>query len=516
MRIPPVHRIAICSAVSFAVACLSLPAATAQSTPPETPTPSPEIPGQPPGRGEPENPVPGPVVAEAGTGIGLLRVLPNAVPGESILDAPEFDEQLPRQALVETGMGLATAKADSKAYLAQEHAIAESAPFGFAVGGNAPALPGSLAQTAVPDHADPRTRGLEPPSTPLDKLLDLGLLKGNVHARWDEKLGPCVKPIADAETTLASVSALNVLPSLQSQEDELAEKVSGGTSELAAADAGALRDGLNRLAGPLERLGGLLGGAGDSDASGSLLRVPEIMHARSNVRLVDVPGQANKAVRSTSRFDVASIRLFAGTSQELRIDIVSQPTLTATATGDPKTSAVDYSAPVLRISRGGEELFTLDAANPEFELPIGIPLPTSGLDSDVPLVGHSDEPNVLDIGVLRLSLGELTKQQDGTAVRAGARLLDLKILPNELLGFSSALAQISFGEQFARANAPEGGVDCSTSTQPTSTTPPASGGDSPPLAKTSGAYHAVPLFWSGTALLLLGAVLVAALPRRRG
>ncbi|ASU77205.1 hypothetical protein CDG81_01490 [Actinopolyspora erythraea] len=516
MRIPSVHRIAICSVVSLAVACLSLPAATAQSTPPSTPTPTPELPGQPPGRSEPEKPVPGPVVAEAGTGIGLLRVLPNAVPGESILDAPEFDEKLPRQALLETGMGLATAKANSKVYLAQEHAVAESAPFGFAVGGDAPALPGSLAQTAVPDHAEPRSRGLEPPSSPLDALLDLGLLEGNVHARWDEELGPCVEPIADAETSLASISALNVLPSLKNREDELAEKVSSGASELAADRTDSVRDGLNQLAGPLEQLGGLLGGVNGSDASGSVLRIPDLMHARSNVRLTDVAGQSNKAVRATSRFDVASIRLFSGTSQELRIDVVSQPTLTATATGDPKTSTVDYSAPVLRISRGGEELFTLDAANPEFELPIGIPLPTSGLDSDVPLVGHSDEPNVLDIGVLRLSLGELTKHKEGTAVRAGARLLDLKILPNDLLGFSSALAQVSFGEQFARANAPEGGVDCSTSTQPTTSNPPAAEGGSPPLAKTSGAYHAVPLFWTGTALLLLGAVLVAALPRRRG
>ncbi|WP_438388098.1 hypothetical protein [Actinopolyspora saharensis] len=515
MRIPTVHRLAVCSAVSLAVVLLGLPAATAQSTPPSTPTPTPEFPDQPPGSAEPATPPPGPVVGGAGTGIGLLRVLPNAVPGESIIEDPGFDEKLPRQALVETGMGVSVAKADSQAYLAQEKAVAESAPLGFAVGGNAPALPGSLSQTAVPDHAEPRTRGLEPPSSPLDGLLDLGALEGSAHARWDEQLGPCVEPISAARTSLAEVSAVNVLPALNNREDELAAEaaeLSGGPPP--AEDGIALGEEM----GPLEKLGGLLTGPAADPASGkgSLLRVPEAMRADSSVRLVDVPGQRGKAVRSTSRFEAGGIHLFAGTSQELRIDVVSRPKLTATATGDPETSSVDYSAPVLRVSRGGEELFTLDAANPEFELPIGLPLPAPGEDSDTALVGHSDRENVLDIGVLRLSLGELTKDETGGEVRAGARLLDLKILPNDFLGFSTALAQVSFGEQFARAGAPEGGVHCERSTPPENTTaPPVREAGGPPLAKTSGAYHAVGLFWTGTLLLLLGAVLVAALPRRR-
>ncbi|NYH80516.1 hypothetical protein FHR84_003873 [Actinopolyspora biskrensis] len=514
MRIPTVHRVVVCSVVSLAVALLGLPAATAQSTPPSTPVPTPEFPEQPPGSSKPDNPPPGPIVGGAGTGIGLLRVLPNAVPGESIIDDPEFDEKLPRQALVETGMGISIAKANSQAYLAQEKAVAESAPLGFAVGGNAPALPGSLAQTAVPDHAEPRTRGLEPPSTPLDSLLDLGALEGSAHARWDEELGPCVEPVSAARTSLAGISAVNVLPALNNQEDKLTAEAAELSNGSAPADGTALGEEL----GPLERLGGLLTGpAADSTSGrGSLLRVPDVMRADSSVRLVDVPGQQGKAVRSTSRFEVAGIRLFAGTSQELRIDVVSRPKLTATSTGDPETSSVDYSAPVLRISRGGEELFTLDAANPEFELPIGLPLPSPGDDSGTALVGHSDRENVLDIGVLRLSLGELTKDKTDGEVRAGARLLDLKILPNDFLGFSTALAQVSFGEQFARAGAPEGGVHCERSTPPESTTaPPVQEAGGPPLAETSGAYHAVGLFWTGTLLLLLGAVLVAALPRRR-
>lgn len=513
MRIPPIRRFAVCSTVSLAVACLSLPAAGAQTIP-TTPVPTPEQPGQPPGSRPPETPQPSPVVADAGTGIGMLRVLPQAVPGESILDAPDFDKKIPRQALLEAGMGLAVAKANSEAYLAQERAIAESRPFGFGMGGYAPMLPGSLAQTAVPDNEEPRTTGLEPPSSPADKLLDFGVLEGRVHARWSEKKGPCVDPISDARTSLASVSAVNVLPSLKRADGELASLQPGAAaSGLDAATTQKLRDEVEEMSGPLQRLGGLLGEGGPN--AGSLLRVDDLTQARSSVRLVDVASQDTKAVRATSRFQLGSVRLFAGTSQELRIDVVSKPTLTATATGNTGTSNVEYKAPLLRISKGGEEIAVLDAANPNFEMPIGIPLPGSGIDSDVPLLGHSDAPNVIDLGVLKLSLGKLEKQIQGNRVLSSARLFDLKILPSDLLGFSTALAQISFGEQFARAEAPEGGVDCGTTPAPTPPQAQPAGNPPPPLAKTSGAYHVIPLFWTGTVLLLLGAVLVAALPRRR-
>ena len=68
------------------------------------------------------------------------------------------------------------------------------------------------------------------------------------------------------------------------------------------------------------------------------------------------------------------------------------------------------------------------------------------------------------------------------------------------------------GEQIARAYAPAGGVVCGT------TTP--AGGSQPQtptknLAYTGGAYDAVPMFWTGTALLLVGVILVAATPARR-
>ncbi|RCW40188.1 hypothetical protein DFQ14_11268 [Halopolyspora algeriensis] len=527
MRLRSFRRVAACSAASLAAVCLTLPAATAQSAPPTTPVPEPQDPGQPPASQPPPVAQPGPVVAEAGTGIGMLRVLPDAVPGDSIIDDPEFDDKLPKQSLLEAGMGIAVAQANSEAYLAQERAIAESAPFGFAVGGNMPQLPGSLTQTALPDHAQPTTSGLRPPSSPASKLFDAGLVEGSVHARWDKRLGPCAQPIADAETSLAGVSAVNALPALPSGPGESASLLSGSgaSSEEDTAAVGALAERLGDMAGPLSRLGGLLEGRTEAKGeAGSLLSVPGAIRAHSTTRLVDVPSQDGKAVRAVSRFRIGSLRLFAGTKQQLRVDVVSEPTLTATSTGDPKTSTVEYQAPVLRVSQGGETLGTLSATDPKLDVPIGVPMPGSGVDSDLPLVGHPEMPDVVDIGVLRLSIGDVQKSANGDEVRALARMLDVTLLPGEPLGLDTSLAKISFGEQAVRADAPAGGVHCDV---PASAAPPAAPATSaapaavdsrssqvPRLAVTSGAYHTVPLFWTGTALLLAGAVLVAATPRR--
>ena len=437
----PLRRLAVCATVSAAVAGLGLPAAVAQETmPPTTPRPSPENPGQPP-ESVPTN-QPGPVVADAGTGIGLIRILPKTVPTDSIIKDPDFEKKLPKQALAELGMGLATAQTNSDAYLAHEQAIADADPVGFSFMGQAPRSPLGLSQTSVPDHAAPTAGGLRPPPSPLDGVVKLGAMEGSAHARWDDVLGPCVEPIADARTSLAGASVLDALPSLP----------------------------------------------------GSLLDVPNALEAHSTVRLVDVPGQRGKAVQSTSTMQLASASLFSGTPQELRIDVVSRPRLTATSTGDPSTSTVAYQAPVLRVSRGGAELGVIDAAKPQLDVPFN--------------------PGALDLGVLRMSIGQLRQDVVGSEVRSAARMFDLHVLPADKIGVATSLAQISFGEQIARAGAPAGGVICEAAAPP-APAPIADGPKAPPLAVTDGAYYAIPLFWTGTGLLLLGSILVAAVPRRR-
>ncbi|MFD0920858.1 hypothetical protein ACFQ16_13985 [Saccharopolyspora rosea] len=460
-----VRRFAVCTAVSLAVGTWGPPVASGESEPPTTPIPAPEDPGQPPA--SMPTTAPGPVVADAGTMVGIVRLLPNTVPTDSIVQDPDFQKKLPKQAVAEFGMGRAIAQANSTAFFAHERATAEASPFGAALFGKAPQTPGSVVQTALPDHPQPTTEGLQPPPSPADQVVHPSAMTGSAQARWDEQLGPCVQPIADARMSLGGVSAVNALPST------------------AGDDA-------------LQRLGGLLDGkAPTTDGRGSLLHVPDAIQAHSTVRLADVPGQHGKAVQATSSMQVAGVRLFAGTPQEVRIDVVSAPRLTATATGDPGSSTVDYQAPVLRVSRGGRVLGTLDAANRQL-----------------------DVPNVLDLGVLRLSAGELKKDVVGTEVRAGSELFDLQVLRGHPIGVPTSLVQVSFGEQVARASAPQGGVVCggSAAPGPAPAAPPAAGPArqvTEPLALTSGAYYAVPLFWTGTGLLVLGSILVAALPRRR-
>lgn len=447
-----------------AVVLLALGPVAGAAPPPTTPVPGPVDPNQPPIT-DPNAPKFPPLVADAGTGLGIIRVLPGAVQTNSPGLTDEDEQKLPKQAVGELGLGLASAQVNSQAVQFFERAIAESSPAGFAVNGRAPRLPGSLAQMAIPDNPKPLTGGLTPPASPLDALVKLGLLEGSVHARWDEKLGPCVEPISDARTSLASLSAVNVIPAVP----------------------------------------GLLPGGG------ALLRLPDTLSARSTVRLVDVPGRQGKAVQATSTVQVASIQLLAGTPGEVRIDVVSAPKLVATSTGDAKTSTVKYEAPVLRISRGGKELGKLDAAAPKLDVPVSGPLP------------GGDALRQLDIGVLRLTIAQVNEKRDGAAVGAVARLLDVALLPTDALklpGLPTSLVQISLGEQVVRAAAPAGGYVCKAVTPATSSPapapPPARGKDAPPpLAYTSAAYSTVPLLWTGMILLLCGVIVVAALPRRR-
>lgn len=522
-------------ALPASVVLLALSAGPVMAQVPTTPVPPPANPSAPP-PSAPIGPQPlGKAVGDAGTGLAVIRIAPNSAPTKSII--PGAEAKLPKQAAVELGFGLASAQANSEAYLAYEKAVAQSAPGGLAVQGNSPQAPGSLAQTAPPNNTQPRSGGINPPSTPLDALLRVGVINGRVHAQWHDALGPCVPTIADASTELASLSALNAIPTLPGVTD-----LTGvfDAPNLDAAGDNALIGAIKELGGPLSTLGGVLGGPGSTGA-GSLLSLPNTLSARSVVKLVDIPGSKNKAVQSTSTMQVAALKLLAGTPFEITVKVVSQPTLQVTSTGDKATSRVAYTAPVLEVVQGGKSLGKLDAANPKLDIPIGIPLP--GADAlpgvkDLPIIGGllgDGSPltealdgglKKLDLGVLRLSVAGLTQKGEeattpfkGYQLGASARMLDLQVLPTDALGLPnlpSALAQISLGEQVARAYAPTGGVVCGTATQTPQTPPPPApqGKPSPPLAYTNAAYHAVPIFWTGTALLLLGVVLVAALPRR--
>jgi hypothetical protein len=477
----------------------------------------------------------GHAVADAATGLAVLRLLPGAVPAPAIL--PGAANDLPRSSAAELGFGLSSAQANSESFLNYERAIAQSAPAGVAVEGNSPQLPGALSQTALPDNPKAVTGGLNPPGTPLDALVKVGLINGSAHARWSPTLGPCVGTISDASTSVASISALNIIPSLPSSTSVNSLTAAMQSSNLPAAQKQSLINSLSSMSGPLSSLGGLLSGGVTTGTAGSLLSLPNTLSSRSVVRLVAIPGSANKAVQSISTMQVAGVQLFTGTPLETHLNVVSQPTLTVTSTGSAKTSTVSYTAPVIQVVQGGRTVFTLDAAHPTADLPIGIPLNVPTLPK-LPIVGDllpngkqlTSAVPVIDIGALRLSIAELDKTSSaltggrngapftGFQVGATARMLDLQVLPTAALGIPNlptALAQLSLGEQVARAYAPAGGVRCGTTT--VATTHPAAHPPTPAktLAYTSGAYDTVPLFWLGTALLLSGVVLVASLPRRQ-
>ncbi|GAA4414996.1 hypothetical protein ACFQV2_01510 [Actinokineospora soli] len=524
-------------ALPASVAVLVLCAGPVAAQVPTTPVPPPANPSAPP-PSAPIGPQPlGKAVGDAGTGLAVIRIAPNSTPTKSII--PGAEDKLPKQAAVELGFGLASAQANSEAYLSYEKAVAQAAPGGMAFQGFSPQAPGSLAQTAPPSNTQPRSGGVNPPSTPLDTLLKVGLINGRVHAQWSDTLGPCVGTIADASTEIASISALNAIPTLPGVND-----LSGvfDAPNLDAAGDNALIAGIKELGGPLSTLGGVLAGPGATSGKGSLLSLPNTLSARSVVKLVDIPGSKNKAVQSTSTLQVAALKLLAGTPFEITVKVVSQPTLQVTSTGDKATSRVAYTAPVLEVIQGGKSLGKLDAANPKLDIPIGIPLPgTDALPGvkDLPIIGGllgdgtplskalGDGLKKLDLGVLRLTVAGLTQKGEasktpfeGYQLGASARMLDLQVLPTDALGLPnlpSALAQVSLGEQIARAYAPTGGVVCGTASQNPQTPPPPApqGKPNPPLAYTNAAYHAVPIFWTGTALLLLGVILVAALPARR-
>jgi hypothetical protein len=320
------------------------------------------------------------------------------------------------------------------------------------------------------------------------------------------------------------VALLNSIPGLPGQQD-LAGLLPATVPGLDAIGTTALINQLKALPGPLSALGGILTGGG------SVVSAPETMLSRSAVRLVDIPGSANKAVQSTSTLQVTGLKLFAGTPVQVDLNVVSQPKLVVLSTGEEQTSTVSYEAPVIQVVQGGKTLYTLDAAHPKFDLPIAVPLPGAPA---LPVIGElfgSGQPIAdavsqglkrVDLGVIRLEAAQLTKTAvpagqsptKGHGIGATARLLNVVVLPTDALKLPNlppALAQVSLGEQLATAVAPAGGVVCAAIAAAPQGPQPARSG----LAYTTAAYKSVPIFWTGMLMLLAGVVLVAALPAPR-
>lgn len=472
-------------------------------------------------------PVPTPVAADAGAGLFVLRSLPGATfPGQ------------PGSGALSGAVGLTQVTADSTKP-ANQLSTATSAPFGLSVGGTNTPNPTALSQSALPDNPTPKTGGFPFPDQ-LGPLISGGLLQGSVQARWSATLGPCVDPISTATTSLASLSAVNTIPALAPP--------AGGTTDPNSARAG-LTTVLTNPAAGLGSLGATLTGAAagaapsagatpaPSAGSGSVVTLPATSSATSTVKLVDVAGQAGKGIQAQSTVQLADLTLLSGTPLQSTVKVISQPTLTATSTGDAKTSSITYRSPVLSLQVPGQPPITLDAdgatpAPDSFDIPLTVPV-VGGATAAVQallktLLGSvpAQLPTDLNLGVLRIRVGKFTPVQDGASVGGAASLLDIALLPtaalagalgNALPAGPTSLLQIGVGEQAARASVPPGGVNCTPPSAPAvaaaAITPQAA--PARPLAFTTAAYATTPLVWTGTGLLLLGAVLVAALPRSR-
>ncbi len=548
-------------AVVLVCSLTALPAAADVSIP-TTPVPHPVDPGDPPVVGT-QGPQPlGHAVGDAGSAVGDLQVLPGLVDTTTIM--PGMGDQLPKQPLLEGGLGTSSAQVNSEAYLNYERSIAESSPLGFAFGGNSPRLPGALSQTALPDNPQAVHGGLQLPKNP---LLNVGLLQGSANARYSPTLGPCTDgPISDSSTSVANLSAVNL--NLPGSSGPLSDVLNPG--KLAA-----LPDQVRKAVStdpakggidPKQALSALTPKASQGnqleqgDSGISLISAPNLISSRSQVKLVDMPGTKNKAVRSATTFQFADVTLFKGLPIQTQIKVASQPKLTVTSTGKKDTSKVEYTAPMLEVHLPFLPPIKVDARHP-FQAPLSLPLPSLippnvkqeftqkfGMNLDemrnVPVLGEAakflDDKGgngfSLDLGLLRLKVGDFkqngqaqTKGKGGAPfsgyqLGASANMASLDILPLDLLKLKDgpkSLATATLGKQVARAYAPTNGVECGTTNPGGGAAKPSGGVPAKPkpqakqLAYTNGAYESVPLFWTGTGLLLAGAVLMAALPRRR-
>ena len=243
----------------------------------------------------------------------------------------------------------------------------------------------SASQSAPPDNATAVTKQFL--GLPVAPLLAASAGNATAHARWIGGPPPCLPagtPIARGISTLASADVLTGTPL--------------GSAAVSVVNAN--------------------GGAVTTDSA---------------VALVNIPGQTNLGVQATTLNQLTSIILFKGSANELDVNVVAPPVLTATASGNPGGAKVAYAEPILQVFRAGKLVGTLDAA--------------------------SVNQSVTVPGVATLSLGTLTKTEaaDGTSASGSASLLDVHVgispLPVNLATITVAGASVS-------AHVPAGGVVC--------------------------------------------------------
>ncbi|MPZ00730.1 MAG: hypothetical protein GEU97_22695 [Actinophytocola sp.] len=512
-------------ALALALACGLLASATASATATAAATGS--------ASAAQESADAGHAVGHAGSAAVLLRLLPGSIPATSIL--PELAQLPTEDRPFDAGYGLATTQLNTNAALPYERSIAQATPEGSLFGDVETPTGGFLVQTAAPDNAEPATEQLTAPDAPADTLVAVGDTTATVHARWGEDDGPCVDTASRAHTETDRLAAGNAIPTLPNIDVTDLPLPDNAVSPRFRPDGG------------LGTLAGLLSGTDQRDnGDGALIRVPGGLDTTSEISVVDAPNAEGKAVRSTSTVRTDTIDLLPGSALGMTATVRQPTSLAVTATGDEKTSEVDFDVPTITVKRGGRELFTLDARNDTKDIPIGVPKSalyqrTKAPLASVPIVAGAAQTAkgtraelsdaarraVTDLFVLRLSVGGLNQTSTetdtpitGTEYAASARLLDVQLLPTRALADAlskesdveglpydvpSTLAQYSLGEQTAGASVTPGGVECGTVVADA----PAGDAVPPDVNTPSTASSSIPLLWAGAAAVLIGVVLLA-------
>ncbi|WP_166661286.1 hypothetical protein [Paractinoplanes brasiliensis] len=161
----------------------------------------------------------------------------------------------------------------------------------------------------------------------------------------------------------------------------------------------------------------------------SLLKLGPAGSTQSATDLVRRKGRL--AVTAAAGVALSDLTLFAGTAQEVSIKVVTQPTLTVTATGERAHDEVVYRPAVLKVAAAGKPLATLD---------------TSDTSVGVELRGGLTAASLLSA---RISLGAPRQERAGRSVRAEAAALRVEVL----LG-RAHLLDVALGQLFAEASAP--------------------------------------------------------------
>jgi len=239
-------------------------------------------------------------------------------------------------------------------------------------------------QSAPPDNPTPATAKLA--SVPADPLLNATVATALASARW-AGADQCVAVGTDIAHGTSTAATANVL-----------------TGTPAGAAVVSLVNGS--------------GGPVTSDSS---------------VQLINVPGHTGEGLESIQASQLTGIVLFKGSPNELTINVLAPPKITAIATGQPGGASVTYTEPILQVIQGGKVLGTLDAATADTTITIP--------------------------AIATLTLGTLTKSvaANGTSASGSANLLSVQIGTSPL---PLNVATLTIAGGSVAALVPVGGVNC--------------------------------------------------------